>query len=179
MVKASASCASSIRTSVRLSANSWRWPDLADRVVDRTWPLAEAVGELGADPRTVRNRLDRYGLRRQEPTARQATATSRLRATDGAVAGAAGRARGSPACAPNSAQVGLSDTRWNTLPGAPLRGATYPESRSYGSLSPVRPRTSTWPRPKRGAVGARTPGPARRTLDRRRWSRGSEPARRA
>ncbi len=45
---------------------------LADRVAERAWPLGEVAGELGAHVRTVRERLDRYGLRRQQPTPRQA-----------------------------------------------------------------------------------------------------------
>jgi hypothetical protein len=47
---------------------------LADRVVDRGWPLAEVVGEFGVHARTVRSRLNTYGLRRQRPTPRQAAA---------------------------------------------------------------------------------------------------------
>ena len=40
-------------------------------MAERAWPLSEVAGELGAHVRTVRDRLDRYGLRRQQPTPRQ------------------------------------------------------------------------------------------------------------
>jgi hypothetical protein len=45
---------------------------LADRVAEQAWPLSDIAGELGAHVRTVRDRLDRYGSRRQQPTPRQA-----------------------------------------------------------------------------------------------------------
>jgi hypothetical protein len=37
---------------------------LADRVTKRALPLTKVAGELGVDPDTVRDRLDRHGLRR-------------------------------------------------------------------------------------------------------------------
>ncbi len=39
---------------------------LADRVAERAWTLTEIAGELGVDRNTVRDRLDRLGLRRRE-----------------------------------------------------------------------------------------------------------------
>jgi len=44
---------------------------LADRVVQQAWSLARVASELGTDPATVRDRLDRYGLRRTRPTPAQ------------------------------------------------------------------------------------------------------------
>lgn len=41
---------------------------LADRVTERAWPLARVAGELGIDSGTIRDRLDRYGLRRDRWT---------------------------------------------------------------------------------------------------------------
>jgi hypothetical protein len=43
---------------------------LADRVTERAWPLVQLAGELGVHPDTVRDRLDRHGLRRARQTAR-------------------------------------------------------------------------------------------------------------
>jgi len=42
---------------------------LADRVVQRAWPLARVARELGVHPATVGDRLARHGLRRRGPTA--------------------------------------------------------------------------------------------------------------
>jgi hypothetical protein len=44
---------------------------LADRVSRRAWPLAQVAGELQVDRSTVKDRLDRYGLRRTSQTTRQ------------------------------------------------------------------------------------------------------------
>ncbi len=43
---------------------------LADRMTERAWSLARVAGELGVDPDTVRDRLDRHGLRHPKRTAR-------------------------------------------------------------------------------------------------------------
>ena len=43
---------------------------LADRVTQRAWTLAQIAKELGVNRDTVRDRLDRYGLRRTGQTAR-------------------------------------------------------------------------------------------------------------
>jgi len=43
---------------------------LADRVAQRAWTLVQVASELGIDRNTVRDRLDRHGLRRTEWTAR-------------------------------------------------------------------------------------------------------------
>ncbi len=43
---------------------------LADRVTRQAWPLARVASELGIDRNTVRDRLDRHGLRRTPQTAR-------------------------------------------------------------------------------------------------------------
>ncbi len=44
---------------------------LADRVVQQAWSLAQVASELGTDPATVRDRLDRCGLRRSRQTPAQ------------------------------------------------------------------------------------------------------------
>jgi hypothetical protein len=41
---------------------------LDDRVVQQAWPLSHVAGDLGTHPRTMRDRLDRIGLRRERPT---------------------------------------------------------------------------------------------------------------
>jgi hypothetical protein len=41
---------------------------LADRVVQQGWPLQRIADQLGVDVRTLRDRLDCHGLKRQEPT---------------------------------------------------------------------------------------------------------------
>jgi len=43
---------------------------LIDRVTQRAWTLFQVAGELGVDRNTVRDRLERYGLRCTKPTAR-------------------------------------------------------------------------------------------------------------
>jgi transcriptional regulator of acetoin/glycerol metabolism len=43
---------------------------LVDRVTRQAWPLAQVASELGVDGNTVRDRLDRHGLRRSAQTAR-------------------------------------------------------------------------------------------------------------
>jgi transcriptional regulator of acetoin/glycerol metabolism len=43
---------------------------LADRVARQAWPLTKVADELGINRDTVRDRLDRYGLRRIGQTAR-------------------------------------------------------------------------------------------------------------
>ena len=43
---------------------------LADRVTGRAWTLTQVASELGIDRNTVRDRLDRHGLRRTRHTAR-------------------------------------------------------------------------------------------------------------
>ncbi len=43
---------------------------LADRVARQAWPLTKVADELGINRDTVRDRLDRYGLRRTNQTAR-------------------------------------------------------------------------------------------------------------
>jgi hypothetical protein len=43
---------------------------LVDRVTEQGWTLVQVADELGVNRDTVRDRLDRYGLRRPEPTAR-------------------------------------------------------------------------------------------------------------
>ncbi|HZD70040.1 MAG TPA: hypothetical protein VFA45_14395 [Actinomycetes bacterium] len=53
---------------------------LAHRVVERAWPLSQVAGELGTHLRTVRDRLDRFGLRRDRPTLRQAAGHQRATA---------------------------------------------------------------------------------------------------
>jgi DNA-binding NtrC family response regulator len=41
---------------------------LVDRVIERAWPLTQVAGELGIDRNTVRDRLDRHGLRHTTQT---------------------------------------------------------------------------------------------------------------
>jgi len=41
---------------------------LADRVTRQAWTLTQVASELGTDPETVRDRLDRCGLRRTRQT---------------------------------------------------------------------------------------------------------------
>lgn len=43
---------------------------LDDRTTQRAWPLTQVTSELGIDRNTVRDRLDRHGLRRTTQTAR-------------------------------------------------------------------------------------------------------------
>ncbi len=43
---------------------------LADRVTQQAWPLIKVADELGVNRDTVRDRLDRHGLRRTSQTAR-------------------------------------------------------------------------------------------------------------
>jgi hypothetical protein len=43
---------------------------LAERVTERAWTLVQVADELGVGRETVRDRLDRYGLRCVKPTAR-------------------------------------------------------------------------------------------------------------
>jgi hypothetical protein len=43
---------------------------LADRVTQQAWPLTQIADELGVDRDTVRDRLDRFGLRRTRQTGR-------------------------------------------------------------------------------------------------------------
>jgi DNA-binding NtrC family response regulator len=43
---------------------------LVDRVTRQAWPLTQVADELGVNRDTVRDRLDRYGLRRIGQTAR-------------------------------------------------------------------------------------------------------------
>ena len=42
----------------------------ADRVTQQAWPLSQVASELGIHPDTVRDRLERYGLRRTKQAAR-------------------------------------------------------------------------------------------------------------
>jgi len=50
---------------------------LADRVVQQAWSLAQVASELGTNPRTVRDRLDRCGLRRTRQTPAQRAGSRR------------------------------------------------------------------------------------------------------
>ncbi len=50
---------------------------LADRVVQQAWSLARVASELGTNPKTVRDRLDRYGLRRTRQTPAQQAGSRR------------------------------------------------------------------------------------------------------
>ncbi len=43
---------------------------LVDRVTQQAWPLTQIASELGIDRNTVRDRLDRHGLRHTTQTAR-------------------------------------------------------------------------------------------------------------
>ncbi len=43
---------------------------LADRMTRQGWPLTQVASELGINEDTVRDRLDRHGLRRTKQTAR-------------------------------------------------------------------------------------------------------------
>jgi transcriptional regulator of acetoin/glycerol metabolism len=42
---------------------------LVDRATRQEWPLPQVASELGIDRNTVRDRLDRHGLRRTKQTA--------------------------------------------------------------------------------------------------------------
>jgi hypothetical protein len=46
---------------------------LADRVVQRGWPLQQIADQLGIDVRTLRDRLQRLALDRRRATTREAT----------------------------------------------------------------------------------------------------------
>ena len=52
---------------------------LADRLLVRTWPLAEVTAELGTHRVTVRRLMDQHGIRRTRPTRREQAAGERGR----------------------------------------------------------------------------------------------------
>ena len=74
---------------------------LDDRVAGQAWSLAQVAGELGSNARTIRNRLDRCGLRRSRPTPAQRDGSRR--------AAARNRARGRARRAARLAELGFAD----------------------------------------------------------------------
>ena len=74
---------------------------LADRVVQQAWSLAQVASELGTNPRTVRDRLDRCGLRRTRQTPAQRAGSRRSAARN--------RTRGQARRAGRLAALGFAD----------------------------------------------------------------------
>jgi AraC-like DNA-binding protein len=74
---------------------------LADRMVGQAWSLAQVASELGINAKTVRDRLDRCGLRRSRHTPAQRDGSQR--------AAAHNRARGQARRAARLAQLGFAD----------------------------------------------------------------------
>jgi AraC-like DNA-binding protein len=74
---------------------------LADRMVGQAWSLAQVASELGINAKTVRDRLDRCGLRRSRHTPAQRDGRQR--------AAAHNRARGQARRAARLAQLGFAD----------------------------------------------------------------------
>jgi hypothetical protein len=87
-------------TDQRLQARATQlgFPDLpaylTDRVVEQAWSLTQVASELDVNAKTVRGRLDRFGLRRSRQTPAQRDGSQRAAARTGRGAGAAGGAAG-------------------------------------------------------------------------------------